>query len=85
MITRSSAVTRPAVVRPSGSRTVARESLVFSGSENVRITCPGAVPSVDPGSGVDDTNPACASAVAGRARTAIAATTVAATRRLTMR
>src|SRR6266508_4909036 len=85
MTIRSSAVTRPAAVRPSGSRTAARESLVFSGSENVRTTCPGAVPSVDPGSGVDDTNPACASAVAGRATTAIAAATVAATRRLVMR
>ena len=58
---------------------------MFSGSENVRITCPGAVPSVDPGWGVEDTNPACASAVAGRATTAIAASTVAAARRQVMR
>src|SRR6266545_2348950 len=82
MVIRSSAITRPATVRASGWRTVARDSFVFSGSEKVRITCPGAVARVDPGSGVDDTNPACASAVAGRATTAIAANTIAASKRL---
>src|SRR2546425_1172015 len=64
-VTPAEPVTLPSTRVPSGVVAAPRESFVLSGSEKSSVTTPGAELSSALGSGVDDTNPACAQAMEG--------------------